>query len=99
MVAEAAERLGLHSVWTFERLLLPVTPTGTNPYGLPDHNATVYDPLETLSWVAARYASNRTGNDRDGPAVQSPWSLPSEWRPWTGFPEAGCWPARPGSDA
>jgi probable F420-dependent oxidoreductase len=53
-VATAAERLGLHSVWTFERLLLPIGPDGTNPYGLPEHNGSVYDPLETLTWIAAR---------------------------------------------
>jgi probable F420-dependent oxidoreductase len=52
-VATAAERLGFHSAWTFERLLLPQAPDGTNPYGLPDHNGSVYDPLETLTWVAA----------------------------------------------
>jgi probable F420-dependent oxidoreductase len=52
-ISEAAERLGFDSVWTFERLLLPVMPDGTNPYGMPDHNGSVYDPLETLTWVAA----------------------------------------------
>jgi probable F420-dependent oxidoreductase len=53
-VATAAERLGLDSVWTFERLLLPLGPDGTNPYGLPEHNASVYDSLETLTWIAAQ---------------------------------------------
>jgi probable F420-dependent oxidoreductase len=52
-VAKAAESLGFDSVWTFERLLLPQAPDGTNPYGLPDHNGWVFDPLETLTWVAA----------------------------------------------
>jgi probable F420-dependent oxidoreductase len=52
-VAEAAERLGFHSMWTFERLLVPLRPDGTNPYGLPQHNGSVYDPLEALTWVAA----------------------------------------------
>jgi probable F420-dependent oxidoreductase len=52
-VATAAERLGFHSVWTFERLLLPAPPDGDNPYGLPKQTASVYDPLETLTFVAA----------------------------------------------
>jgi alkanesulfonate monooxygenase SsuD/methylene tetrahydromethanopterin reductase-like flavin-dependent oxidoreductase (luciferase family) len=50
-VASAAERLGFHSVSTFERLLLPLTSDWGNIYGLPDYPA--YDALETLTWVAA----------------------------------------------
>ena len=49
-VATAAERLGLHSVWTFERLLRPAP---SDPYGLPPNYASVLDPLETLAFVAA----------------------------------------------
>jgi probable F420-dependent oxidoreductase len=52
-VAQAAERLGFASVWTFERLLLPTGPNGKNAYGLPEHNGSVYDPLESLTWAAA----------------------------------------------
>jgi probable F420-dependent oxidoreductase len=71
-VAEAAERLGFHSVWTFERLLLPVTPTGSNPYGLPEHNANVYDSLETLTWVAAATRRITLGTIVMDPLFQSP---------------------------
>jgi probable F420-dependent oxidoreductase len=71
-VASAAERLGLHSVWTFERLLLPVMPTGTNPYGLPEHNASVYDPLETLTWVGANTRRIALGTIVMDPLFQSP---------------------------
>ena len=60
-VAQTAEHLGFHSVWTFERLLLPAPPDGDNPYGLPEHNASVYDPLETLTWVAAHTQRIRLG--------------------------------------
>jgi probable F420-dependent oxidoreductase len=74
-VASAAERLGLHSVWTFERLLLPVTPTGTNPYGLPEHNAMVYDPLETLTWIAAQTRRIGLGTIVMDPLFQSPLVL------------------------
>jgi hypothetical protein len=43
----AAERLGFHSVSTFERLLLPATPDWRNISGLPEFP--VYDALETLT--------------------------------------------------
>jgi probable F420-dependent oxidoreductase len=43
-VAEAAEGLGFHSVWTTEHII--VGPEAVNPYGR------VYDPLVTLGWIA-----------------------------------------------
>jgi probable F420-dependent oxidoreductase len=43
-VAEAAEELGFHSVWTTEHIV--VGPEGVDPYGR------VYDPLVTLGWIA-----------------------------------------------
>jgi probable F420-dependent oxidoreductase len=43
-VAEAAEGLGFHSVWTTEHII--VGPEAVNPYGR------VYDPLVTLAWIA-----------------------------------------------
>ena len=56
-VAQGAERIGLASVWTFERLLRPTRPIpmgGSGPtMPAPDAWATVYDPLETLNYVAA----------------------------------------------
>lgn len=57
-VAEGSERIGLASVWTFERLMSPIH--GATPIGggdavpLPEDYVSVYDPLETLSYVAAR---------------------------------------------
>ena len=71
-IATAAERLGFDSVWTFERLLLPVMADGTNPYGLPDHNGSVYDPLETLTWVAAHTRRIGLGTLVMDPLFQSP---------------------------
>lgn len=64
-VAEAAERIGLASLWTFERLLRPTGPVspghGIPPQTLPDMYSSVYDPLETLTWVAAKTRRIRLG--------------------------------------
>jgi probable F420-dependent oxidoreductase len=63
-VAEGAERLGLASVWTFERLLRPTQPVAMGegpPMVVPPFYATVWDPLETLAFVAARTSRIRLG--------------------------------------
>jgi probable F420-dependent oxidoreductase len=60
-VAKSAERLGFHSVWTFERLLRPRSAAGDNVYGLPDSCVSAFDPLETLTWVAAHTQRVRLG--------------------------------------
>ncbi|MFB7289973.1 TIGR03619 family F420-dependent LLM class oxidoreductase [Actinacidiphila glaucinigra] len=56
-VAREAERLGYSSLWTFERLLRPLEKvvlwTGGEPAMLPEFYGSVYEPLETLSHVAA----------------------------------------------
>lgn len=46
--AEEAERLDYGTVWVLERLLRPV---GS---GMPDSYTNVYDPIETLAYVAAK---------------------------------------------
>jgi probable F420-dependent oxidoreductase len=55
--ATEAERLGLDSVWVMDRLLRPLRPVELAPGGptaeLPAYYATVFDPIETLSHVAA----------------------------------------------
>ncbi|TMR92009.1 TIGR03619 family F420-dependent LLM class oxidoreductase [Nonomuraea basaltis] len=63
-VAQAAERAGLGAVWAFERLLRPAEAVfaGTDQsMPLPDNNAIVYDPLETLAYVAAKTSTIRLG--------------------------------------
>ncbi|MDN5846993.1 MAG: TIGR03619 family F420-dependent LLM class oxidoreductase [Candidatus Nitrosocosmicus sp.] len=57
-MALAAESEGFDSVWTFERLLWPMnpqTPYPATPDGsLPQEYQIMLDPLETLSFLAAR---------------------------------------------
>lgn len=56
--AETAERIGLGSVWVYERLLRPVEPIPMGGFGPPVDSppdwATVYDALEVLSYLAGR---------------------------------------------
>lgn len=58
-VAQAAERMGLGSVWTYERLLRPTEPIPMGGPGGPVMNpptqwADIFDPLEALTYVAAK---------------------------------------------
>ncbi|SNS76282.1 probable F420-dependent oxidoreductase, Rv2161c family [Asanoa hainanensis] len=56
-VALAAERLGYSALWTFERLLRPIDKVvplyGGEPEPMADFYGSVYEPLETLSYLAA----------------------------------------------
>ncbi len=56
-MAQLAESEGFDSIWTFERLLWPInpqTPYPATPDGsLPQEFQIMFDPLETLSFVAA----------------------------------------------
>ncbi|MDP3767236.1 MAG: LLM class F420-dependent oxidoreductase [Dehalococcoidia bacterium] len=57
-VAKRAEDLGYDSVWVTERLLFPIAPqtpyAGTPDGSLPDVYKISFDPIETLTYVAAR---------------------------------------------
>jgi probable F420-dependent oxidoreductase len=55
-IAREAERLGYAALWTYERLLRPlakVSMGGGPPEPVPEIYRMVYDPLETLAYVAA----------------------------------------------
>jgi probable F420-dependent oxidoreductase len=56
-IAQNAESEGFDSLWVFERLLWPInpqTPYPATPDGsLPNEYQTMFDPLETLTYVAA----------------------------------------------
>mgnify|MGYP003288022635 CR=1 FL=1 len=63
-IAQEAERLGYASVWTYERLLRPVAelpaPDGSMRR-IPAQYRLTYEPLETLSYVAALTERVRLG--------------------------------------
>jgi probable F420-dependent oxidoreductase len=76
-VAEEAERLGLDSVWSWERLMRPTEPIAMGGPGgpvmdAPEDFATVYDPLETLAYVAARTTRITLGTSVIDALFQSP---------------------------
>lgn len=56
-IAQEAERLGYTTAWTYERLLRPVEKvvmwTGGEPQEVPEVYRSTFEPLETLSYVAA----------------------------------------------
>jgi probable F420-dependent oxidoreductase len=57
-IAQTAEELGFASVWVQERLLRPLNPRtgygGVPGQPIPEPYRTVYDPIETLTYVAAK---------------------------------------------
>jgi probable F420-dependent oxidoreductase len=76
-VAEEAERIGLDSVWSWERLMRPTVPIAMGGPGgpvmeAPEDFGTVYDPVETLSYVAARTRRITLGTSVLDALFQSP---------------------------
>ena len=64
-VARAAEDLGYHSLWVFQRLLYALQPKGDYPplpgQPWPKSFERVMDPIVTLTWVAAATRRVRLG--------------------------------------
>jgi len=63
-VAQAADEMGLGSLWVFERLLrvtVPVQMGWGAPAPMADYYATVYDPIETLTYAAAKTRKIKLG--------------------------------------
>jgi len=62
-VAQEAERLGYDALWTFERLLRPIAGVeqGGERTPLPEIYRVVFEPLETLSYVAALTSTIKLG--------------------------------------
>jgi probable F420-dependent oxidoreductase len=76
-VAEEAERIGLDSVWSWERLMRPTVPIAMGGPGgpvmdAPEDFGTVYDPVETLTYVAARTSRITLGTSVLDALFQSP---------------------------
>jgi probable F420-dependent oxidoreductase len=57
--AQRAEALGFDSLWVLERLLRGVQPA--EGWRIPEYYATVFAPVETLTYVAARTRTIRLG--------------------------------------
>ena len=75
-VAEEAEKIGLASLWVSDRLLLPTRPKETfdgDPW--PEIFATVYDPIEMLTFVAARTRKVKLGTSVMSALFQNPVTL------------------------
>ena len=64
-IARGAEQLGYDALWTYERLLRPIgnvqQPGGGPPQPLPESYGVAYEPLETLSYVAALTSTIKLG--------------------------------------
>ena len=62
-VAESAEQIGLGSLWTYERLFRPIIPVKQGPRVnvIPENYASLFDPLEALSFAAARTSKIKLG--------------------------------------
>ena len=74
-VAQHAEKLGFHSVWVLDRLLYPLNPRAPYPVGdgiLPSKYKRVLDPVETLTFVAARTERIALGTS----VLNLPWYNP-----------------------
>jgi alkanesulfonate monooxygenase SsuD/methylene tetrahydromethanopterin reductase-like flavin-dependent oxidoreductase (luciferase family) len=75
-VAVEAEKMGLASLWVSDRLLLPTRPKDTfdgDPW--PEIFATVYDPIEMLTFVAARTRRVKLGTSVMQALFQNPVTL------------------------
>ena len=72
-VAEEAEKIGLASLWVSDRMLLPTKPRETfdgDPW--PEIFSTVYDPIEMLTFAAARTKRVKLGTNVMSALFHSP---------------------------
>jgi len=75
-VAIEAEKKGLASVWVSDRMLLPTNPKDSfNDGPWPEIFATVYDPLEILTYVASRTENLMLGSSVVDALFQNPVTL------------------------
>lgn len=78
-IAQEAERQDFASLWTLERLFYPrqFVAYGNNPYGIPvpDEQRSTLDPLETLTYAAAKTERIKLGTSIINVLYQSPLIL------------------------
>jgi probable F420-dependent oxidoreductase len=62
-VAESAEQIGLGSLWTYERLFRPLIPVKQGPRMavIPENYGSLFDPLEALTFAAAKTSKIKLG--------------------------------------
>jgi probable F420-dependent oxidoreductase len=62
-VAEAAEQMGLGSLWSYERLFRPLVPVkqGGRENIIPENYASLFDPIEALTLAAAKTSRIKLG--------------------------------------
>src|SRR6266702_4450620 len=75
-VAVEAEKMGLASLWVSDRMLLPTKPKDTfdgDPW--PEIFATVYDPIEMLTFVAGRTRKAKLGTSVMSALFHNPVTL------------------------
>jgi len=75
-VTEEAEKMGLASLWVSDRMLLPTKSKETfdgDPW--PEIFATVYDPIEMLTFAAARTRKVKLGTSVMKALFQNPVTL------------------------
>ncbi|HEY6707208.1 MAG TPA: LLM class flavin-dependent oxidoreductase, partial [Actinomycetota bacterium] len=102
-IAQEAERLGYAAVWTYERLLRPLAelpaPDGSMQR-IPEQYRLTYEPLETLSYVAAVTDRGQAGDQRGRrPAAPAGGPGPPLRHPRPAQRRAGDRRRRPGVDA
>jgi probable F420-dependent oxidoreductase len=68
-IAQRAEQAGYASLWTYERLLYPL---GDKAPQLPESYASTFEPLETLSFVAAHTTRIKLGTS----IINTPFHTP-----------------------
>jgi probable F420-dependent oxidoreductase len=75
-IAQEAERLGYHSLWTFERLLYPIAGVAVANDGtrqqLPAAYISSYEPIEALTYVAGITKRIKLGTSIVNAPFQSP---------------------------
>jgi probable F420-dependent oxidoreductase len=75
-VALEAEKMGLASLWVSDRMLLPTKPKETfDGDTWPEIFGTVYDPIEMLTFVAARTRKVKLGTSVMSALFQNPVTL------------------------